>query len=158
MNFFTLSPEVEAGDWIQLQWSTTNATQCYATGGWQNQRATAGNESVGPINEPTTFALRCVGEGGEAVASLSVNVLQRFSVQWQPPTSNVDGTPVDPIVEYRLHHGETSGAYSDVTTVNGGMTQVLLTSTASQLYVAMTAVDHDGEESDLSNEVLILAQ
>jgi uncharacterized protein (DUF1800 family) len=73
----TASPtSVLTGGASTLSWSSTNATSCTASGGWSGGKATSGTESTGPLSAATTFVLTCVGDGGSAVQSTTVNVTE----------------------------------------------------------------------------------
>jgi hypothetical protein len=78
----TASPQsVTQGQPSTLTWSSTNATSCVASGAWSGARAVSGSVSVTPTI-PSAFALDCVGPGGTATASASVDVTAA------PPESN----------------------------------------------------------------------
>jgi len=65
---------VASGGQSVLTWSTSNATSCIASGGWVGQKATSGNETVGPLAQSTNFTLSCAGAGGNIAQSASVAV------------------------------------------------------------------------------------
>ncbi len=44
-----------------LNWSTTHADSCQASGGWTGLKPASGEETVGPVVASTTFALQCTG-------------------------------------------------------------------------------------------------
>lgn len=68
------SPDsVTLGGASTLNWSSTNATSCTASGGWTGDRATAGTESATPVAiGATTYTLQCTGAGGTASAEAVV--------------------------------------------------------------------------------------
>lgn len=65
---------VTAGQSTTLQWSSTDATTCSATGGWSGTKTPTGSQPVGPLNANSTFGLNCTGPGGSGTASVAVNV------------------------------------------------------------------------------------
>ncbi len=65
---------VVAGGSITLTWSSTNATSCTATGGWNGSKATSGSETVSGVVTSSGFAISCTGSGGTATGSVSVSV------------------------------------------------------------------------------------
>jgi len=82
-------------------------------------------------------------EGGPGTATLS----------WDAPTTNADGTPLDDLVGYKIYYGTSSGNYTesiDVGNVTNYQVKDLLSGT--KYYVAVTAYDATGKESDFSNE------
>jgi len=80
---FAATPSaIQAGQALNLAWTTTNAASCTATGGtgsdgWNGTRSTASlGTLIGPINVvgSFTYTLTCVGPGGASSPS-SVNVI-----------------------------------------------------------------------------------
>ncbi len=65
---------IDAGESVTLSWSSNNATGCTASGGWSGSRSTSGSESVGPLNQTTSFTLSCAGSGGGGLAEVTVQV------------------------------------------------------------------------------------
>lgn len=59
---------------MSLSWQSSNADSCSASGGWSGDRATSGSETVGPLNQTTTFSLSCSGAGGGALDNVTVQV------------------------------------------------------------------------------------
>jgi hypothetical protein len=72
---------VTSGGTTTLNWTSTNATSCSASGGWSGSRAVNGNAQSAAITSATTFTLNCDGPGGGAVARVTVNVGASPSVQ-----------------------------------------------------------------------------
>ncbi|MEQ8859922.1 MAG: hypothetical protein RIC56_14865 [Pseudomonadales bacterium] len=146
---------VASGETVQLSWSGQNVDSCTASGGWSGTRGVQGSATVGPLNQGTTFSLTCSGSGGNAVAMLSVSVLGVISLSWEPPTENVDGSPLNDLAGYRIYYGTGSRDYSDQVAINsGGVTSQDVVLATGSYYFAMTAMDVDGNESGYSNEVV----
>lgn len=87
-------------------------------------------------------------------------------LSWTAPDARVDGTELDPsdIAEYRVYHAVDDDIDPDSTPiiVTGGNAEVVtidLTPRAEpyDLLFAVTAVDADGRESDLSNVAIVTA-
>ena len=72
----TASPEiVTQGGSITLQWSSTDATACTASGAWSGGQATSGSKAVvASTSGVVTFGLSCAGSGGTGTTSASVDV------------------------------------------------------------------------------------
>jgi|GEM_PF-1277404 len=67
----TASPSrVSRGSSITLNWSSTDANSCTASGNWSGAKAATGSESIA-ISSAVTFTLTCSGDGGSASASVS---------------------------------------------------------------------------------------
>lgn len=66
---------ISLGASVTLNWSSTNATSCAASGDWSGAKPTSGSESVTPATTGSkTYTLSCSGAGGSASASVSVSV------------------------------------------------------------------------------------
>jgi hypothetical protein len=87
-----------------------------------------------------------------------------IDLNWIPPTTNVDGTPLTDLNGYRIYWGWTgSGIYdgptSPVSILPGGSSYTLdvygVPVENTGIWVAMTAIDSENppNESDFSNEV-----
>lgn len=138
-----------------LTWSANDADQCTASSDWSGNRPLSGQATIGPISRSATFTLTCQGPGGTAVAMLTVPVLAAVSVRWRPPTENVDGSPTAALAGFRIYHGRFSRTYSATTAIDDpAATQHTLTLESATHYIAMTAIDGDGNESDYSNEIV----
>ncbi|MDH3642435.1 MAG: hypothetical protein OES38_10090, partial [Gammaproteobacteria bacterium] len=73
----TLSAEsqsLEAGSSTVLNWSSSNANQCQASGAWNGARGTSGSASTGVLNSTQTYTLTCSGSGGSETTSTTVTV------------------------------------------------------------------------------------
>jgi hypothetical protein len=146
---------VDSGSTTTLTWSSLDSSSCSASGGWSGGKALSGSEVVAPLSTNTTYTLTCTGTGGNAVAMITVNVNGVLSLSWVAPTENVDGSALIDLAAYRVYYGDSSRNYSssaDVTDPNA--TNLAVTLASGDYYVAMTALDADGNESAYSNEVL----
>jgi hypothetical protein len=71
----TASPlAVSSGSSSTLNWSSTGAISCSASGGWSGSKAVSGSASTGGLTATTTYNLSCTGDGGTASASVTVTV------------------------------------------------------------------------------------
>lgn len=145
---------VAPGSSVELTWSSSNTTECTASGGWSGSRPTQGRATVGPLNDSTTFTLSCSGAAGSAMAMASVGMLGVATLRWQAPTQNVDGSPLTDLASYRIYYGSTSRSYTDQRDVAASATRADFQLAAGTYYFAMTALDGQGNESDYSNEVV----
>ena len=87
-------------------------------------------------------------------------------LSWTAPDARVDGTALNPsdIAEYRIYHAvdDDIDPGSDPIIVTGGNTEVVTIDLAPRaepydLVFAVTAVDTEGRESDLSNVAIVTA-
>ena len=79
------------------------------------------------------------------------------SLAWTPPTQNADGSTLTDLSGYTIHYGATSKNYTQsVVLTNAGLTRYQLDSIPSgTTYIAMTAMNAAGAESDFSTEVAV---
>lgn len=79
------------------------------------------------------------------------------TIAWTPPTQNEDGSTLTDLSGYKIHYGDAPQSYTETIAVsNPGLTRYVLESMpAGTHYVAMTAYNASGAESDYSDEVQI---
>ena len=147
--------EIGEGGSVNLTWSATDADSCTASGGWSGNLGASGTQNVGPLTAGTTFSLSCTGPGGSVLEMLSVGVIGPVQLSWVAPEENVDGSTLTDLAGYRIYYGTSSRNYSDMVDLsNPSTTAHTLTLASGDYYVAMTALDADGNESGYSNEVI----
>lgn len=154
VTFSATDTMVDAGATTTLTWQSEGTDSCSASGGWSGERPTSGSEATAAIAESTTFTLTCSGPQGNAMAMIEVAATGELSISWQPPTENVDGSPLTDLGGYTIYYGEDSGDYTQQARVEDPYaTDFRVTLEQGEYYVAMTALDLEGNESALSNEV-----
>jgi hypothetical protein len=114
----------------------------------------------------TYSAVEIAATDGEAVSALpafnitvaAAAVAQGVAVAWTPPTQNADGSTLTDLSGYKIHYGTTSKSYTQSIPVNNaGITRYSLeTLPKGQIFIAMTAVNASGAESDFSSEVSVM--
>ncbi len=79
------------------------------------------------------------------------------TLDWIPPTMNVDGTPLLDLAGYNVYFGPASGMYLDFRHLDnpGLVTYVLDLPNSGSWFIVITALDSAGNESDVSNEVFV---
>lgn len=76
------------------------------------------------------------------------------TLAWDPPTNNVDGTPVTDLAGYKILYGTNSGGYTSVTNVGNVTTGTVSSLMAGTMYYFVArAYNTFGDESDNSNEL-----
>lgn len=155
LSFSSSDDLIDSGGGVTLSWSALNADACAASGGWSGVRGTSGNEFIGGITGSTTFTLNCSGPGGNVVEMITVSTLSSVALNWVAPAENVDGTPLTDLAGYRIYYGTTSRDYAGmVEVIDPAQTSHTLSLASGDYFVAMTALDQEGNESAYSNEVL----
>lgn len=75
-SFFPTPTAVSPGGSSVLEWSSTGATSCTASGGWSGSKLTSGTQSVGPLSVDTSFTLTCSNlVGGQDVDNTLVTII-----------------------------------------------------------------------------------
>jgi hypothetical protein len=65
--------DVVRGDTVVLQWSSTEASSCSASGEWRGPRPTSGTEHIATrLSGRLFYTLTCIGPGGSAESTVSV--------------------------------------------------------------------------------------
>jgi hypothetical protein len=91
----------------RLTWSTSPAaTSCTASGGWSGTKAASGAQTLYNINASTNYTLTCTWGSGSA------------TVNWTPPTTNTDGTPLTNLAAFRVYYGTSSSSLTQVKEIN----------------------------------------
>ncbi len=147
--------EIGEGGSVSLTWNSSEADSCTASGGWSGNLGASGSQTIGPLTAGTTFSLTCTGPGGSTLQMLSVGVIGPVQLSWMAPEENVDGSTLTDLAGYRIYYGTSSRNYSDMIDLsNPAATAHTLTLASGDYYVAMTALDGEGNESAYSNEVI----
>ena len=104
---FSASPStVVAGNPVTLEWSSTNATRCTASGGWSGAKASSGSETVTPESAGTVeYSVSCRGEGEAYGRSVSVEVLPVLEVS---AAAGALSTPEDASVSAAIDNFSTN--------------------------------------------------
>lgn len=74
-------------------------------------------------------------------------------VSWDAPTTNEDGTTLTDLAGFKLYYGTQPGLYSQVITVGNYTTTEIGDLGSGTYYLAITAYDGYGNESDFSEEI-----
>jgi len=128
-----------------LQWSSTNATSCTASGGWSGARALSGQATVTPLTT-TSYSLTCSGEGGMAGQGVTVAVATTPEL-----TLNWSG---DPDATFKIERKPgTAGTYAQIATTGMGIMSFVDTSVSlGNSYCYRVRASNSFGDSDYSNE------
>jgi hypothetical protein len=150
-------PTVRAGETTTLSWSGISISNCQASGSWSGPKDASGTETIGPLHADSSFNLSCDGTAGKLVAMTSVAVSEGGKLlSWRPPELNEDGSPVNDLDGYRIYVGLLSRTYSPHAEIaDTAATSFFVELLPGDYYVAMTAIDIEGNESAFSNEVFV---
>ena len=93
------------------------------------------------------------------VSALAAEMGIEIDLNWQPPTENVDGTPLTDLASFNFYVGSRAQS-SDLGIINlpdpfaTSTTIALDVESGTSVFVRMTALDAEGNESEFSNEVM----
>ncbi len=88
--------------------------------------------------------------------SVALPVTRTVTLNWTPPTQNMDGSPITNLAGYKVMYGSSSGQYPQALSVPvATMTSVAIEALEAgrTWYFTVKAVNTSGIESDFSNEV-----
>jgi hypothetical protein len=80
---------VPSGGSATLTWSSTNATGCFASGGWSGAESSSGTQSSGALNATTTYSLSCSGAGGTSNVSTATVTIANGMVTVAPSVAAI---------------------------------------------------------------------
>jgi hypothetical protein len=151
---------VKTGESVTLTWTGEAVSNCQASGSWTGSRATNGSEVRSQLTTSQSYTLTCDSATGQVVAMTSVQVWSGGTeITWSPPTQNDDGTPLTDLAAYRIYVGTISrNYYQQVDVSSAAVTKYFLDLLPGEYYISMSAIDAEGNESALSNEVRKLVQ
>jgi hypothetical protein len=170
----TATPTAVTGQAWSFQPSAADANQDTVTftiankPAWAAFNATTGLLSGTPAaaNVGTYSGIEIAATDGNSVAALPAFAITvtaapaatAVSLAWTPPTQNDDGSTLTDLSGYKIHYGTTSKSYSQSIPLTNaaGLTRYELDSLPKgTIYIAMTAVNASGSESDFSTEVAV---
>jgi hypothetical protein len=148
--------QIRAGETATLNWSGAFVSDCQASGAWSGVRSASGSEAVGPLQADASYTLTCASATGGLVAMTSILVTEGgTTLTWQAPRENTDGTPLTDLAAYRIYVGTVSRQYDQqVQLGNPTATSHFVELQRGEYFVAMTALDAEGNESAYSNEIV----
>jgi hypothetical protein len=137
-----------------LNWSSSNATSCTASGAWSGAKPVSGSQNVGPLTQDSTFSLSCTGPGGTTTRPVTVTVQGAngtADLSWTAPLTNEDGSPLT-LASFNVYRGTSPSNLQKVASVGASQTAFTITGLAAgTYYFAVTAVSDTGAESTFSN-------
>jgi len=161
---YSFKPDATDADQDKITFTIANKPE------WLSFNAMTGLLSGTAPSTPGTFAgIEIAATDGKDVTALpafTINVspavagetsASTVSLAWTPPTVNDDGSTLTDLSGYKIHYGTESGNYSQsVDVANPGLTRYELSSLPKgQIFIAMTAVNAAGAQSEFSPEVSV---
>lgn len=125
-----------------LAWSSTGAVSCTASGSWSGTKATSGTQALTNLTTNASYVLTCRDAAtGQAVLT------------WQPPTKNMDDTPLTDLAGFRVLYGTSAGSLGQSIDVPGAAKTSYTVDglTPATYYFAVRAYNAVGGESENSN-------
>lgn len=149
---------VSPNDSTSLDWSSTNATSCTASGDWSGIKDTSGTEVISQLQTDSTFTLSCTGDGGSTSASVNVTVstqpVTTVSLSADPTSVPLNGTTTLSWDSSNADSCTASGDWSGSKDVSGSETISALTSDSNFI---LSCSDANGSASDSVDVTIILS-
>ena len=82
------------------------------------------------------------------------NAYSSITLNWTPPTTDTDGTPLTDLAGYKVYYGTSSGNYGTPINVGNVTTYTISNLISGSYYFVVTAYNLSGIESNYSNEVV----
>lgn len=78
-----------------------------------------------------------------------------LTLQWNAPTKNADGSPLQDLAGYKIYYGTASGDYNETVKINSaGITSYVIDDLApGRYFLAMTSINSQNTESGKSGEI-----
>jgi hypothetical protein len=81
---------VVSGAASTLNWSSTNATSCTATGGtFAGAKGVSGSQTTGPLTSSTSYSLTCTGTGGSSAPAAATVTIATGTVTVSPKAASI---------------------------------------------------------------------
>jgi hypothetical protein len=155
---YSFQPEAEDEEGDELSFSVVNKP------GWASFDTTTGALEGTPTaaDVGTTQPIELSVSDGSSISALdefTITVEQAgpvsFTLAWQAPTENEDGSPLTDLAGYRIYYGTTSGKYSEeVALESPGLTSHVIDNLAPGTYfLVMTSVNSRDMESEPTPEL-----
>ena len=157
-SMYSFQPEASDADGDELSFSIVNKPR------WAKFDTTTGRlrgrphaEDVG-VTRGIEFSVSD-GNSVSALAKFRITVeqagAQSFTLSWNPPTQNEDGSPLTDLAGYRIYYGTTSGEYDEEIAVDSaGQTSYVIDNLApGRYFLVMTSVNSRGMESKYTPEL-----
>ncbi len=127
---------------VTLSWSTTPAaTSCTASGDWTGSKASSGSTTLAAVTASKSYTLTCAFPNVATVP-----------LQWVPPTTNTDNSPLTNLASYKVYFGTSSTTLSQTMSVPAPASGAPVLNVANgSWFFAVTAISSTGKESAKSN-------
>jgi hypothetical protein len=128
INFSSSTTSIEANLEFFLSWSSINASECSASGDWDNIISISGTQSIIEDTPGSkTYTISCSGSGGEISSSLNVEITEQILI----PTASISSSKDSVIIneEFTLNWESTdatdciaSGSWDQSIGISGSKT------------------------------------
>ena len=131
---------VASGGSTTLNWSSTNATSCTASGAWSGTLATSGSQGTGTLTAAKTYSLSCTGAGGtSSTVSATVNITPTATLSASPTTVASGGTSTLTWSSTNATACTASNGWSGTRATSGSQATTALTATTTYSLVCTGA-------------------
>lgn len=152
-DWYSFQPDASDNDGDALEFSVVNKP------GWADFDPLTGTLQGLPKAEDVGIAGNIVISVTDSNSVVSLPsfaiVVKAFTLAWQPPTENEDGTPLTDLAGYRIYYGTSSGKYSEEVLLDSpGLTSYVIDNLAPGTYfLVMTSINSRDIESKPTPEL-----
>ncbi len=140
-----------------LNWSSTDATSCTASGDWSGTKDLSGSETINGLQTDSTFYLSCTGDGGTSSSSVTVSVevpaTARVSLIANPATVTLNGSTILSWQSSNTDSCIASGDWSGSKPASGE--EVINSLTQNSLFLLSCTGQHGTAQDSISVTVAI---
>lgn len=154
--------QINAGESVNLTWSSDKAISCVASGGWSGAKLTSGSETVSPTSD-TTYTITCKNNYGSTAASKLISVKQMGRGPVQMVAACIANPSTVAVNKEIIFAADASGGKKPFTfkwegAVNGtGNTQIISFAEVGTKIAKVQIIDADGKTASASCQVKVTA-
>lgn len=140
----SLSSSNLTGGGVVLEWTSSNADSCSASGRWNNESLELqGSRQRATARIGETYRLTCSNAAGSAVSMVTI-VDKTIEVSWQVPSDTGD------VDNYGIHYGDNPSELTELVEADPRAGSQAITVEGGALFIAFSARARNGDSSSLS--------
>jgi len=121
-NGFDKTIEIEAGEPVEISWTSNDATKCVAADGWSGEKDLNGNISQ-RLNQPKTYSIVCSNSAGIARDSITIKIKSSQLQSTNNNTNNLSKVITKPVNQ--MSKSEILAAIAQIQQMITNLTQQL---------------------------------
>ncbi|MFK8053406.1 MAG: putative Ig domain-containing protein [Woeseiaceae bacterium] len=161
-NSYTFTPSASDPDGDNLSFSVQNLPSWMSFN--SNNGRVTGTPSAGDVGTYNNIRITVSDGSANDNMSFSITVEQissgNITLEWEAPTQNTDGSPLNDLAGYAFYYGSSSGSYPNRLQVNDpSLTRLVVENLSPGTYYFVgVAITSNSVESEYSNEATKVVQ